>query len=90
MYCEEFEELATRYNSIIERKLDAKISGPAPEIHFGTTALGEFRPRFTLFFPTEQALDIEHKLTECFMALWYEEEMKHKIALSEVNNQVTS
>lgn len=90
MYCEEFEELATRYNSIIERKLDAKISGPAPEIHFGTTDLGEFRARFTLFCPTEQALDIEHKLTECFMALWYEEEMKHKIALSEVNNQVTN
>jgi hypothetical protein len=72
-YCEDFQEVATRYNSIIETKLDAKISGPEPEIHFGTTDLGEFRARFTLFCPTERALEIEHKLTEDFMKLWYKE-----------------
>lgn len=78
LYCEEFQELASRYNSIIERKLDAKISGPEPEIHFGTNDLGEFRASFTLFCPTEKALEIEHKLTECFMALWYDESLKNK------------
>jgi small-conductance mechanosensitive channel len=78
-YCEDFLEVATRYNSIIESKLDAKISGPEPEIHFGTTDLGEFRASFTLFCPTERALDIEHKLTEDFMKLWY----------CELNKQVT-
>ena len=72
-YCEDFQEVASRYNSIIESKLDAKISGPEPEIHFGTTELGEFKASFTLFCPTERALDIEHKLTADFMTLWYEE-----------------
>lgn len=77
-YCEEFHDVASRYNSIIERKLDATISGPEPEIHFGTTNLGEFRASFTLFCPTEKALEIEHKLTKDFMALWYKEVSEQK------------
>ncbi len=83
LYCEEFHDVATRYNSMIERKLDAKISGPAPVIHFGTTELGEFKASFTLFCPTNKALEIEHKLTECFMALWYEQTKKNKEEQSE-------
>ncbi|AQP99447.1 MULTISPECIES: mechanosensitive ion channel family protein [Pseudoalteromonas] len=84
LYCKEFEEVASRYNSIIERKLDAKISGPEPEIHFGTTDLGEFRASFTLFCPTDKALEIEHKLTECFMALWYAQALKSSTDAGEV------
>lgn len=80
-YCEEFHELASRYNAIIERKLDANISGPEPEIHFGTTNLGEFIASFTLFCPTEKALEIEHRLTEDFMTLWYEQVKKQKAHL---------
>jgi hypothetical protein len=72
-YCQEFHEVASRYNTVIERKLEAKISGPDPEIHFSTTDLGEFIANFTLFCPTEKALTIEHKLTEDFMGLWYKE-----------------
>lgn len=72
-YCEDFKEVASRYNAFIETKLEAKISGPEPEIHFATTELGEFRASFTLFCPTDKALEIEHKLTEYFMGLWYDE-----------------
>lgn len=72
-YCEDFSDVAGRYNSIIERKLDAQVSGPEPEIHFGTTELGEFKASFTLFCPIEKALEIEHKLTKDFMTLWYKE-----------------
>lgn len=73
LYCEDFSEVAGRYNSVIERKLDAHVSGPEPEIYFGTTELGEFKASFTLFCPIEKALDIEHKLTKDFMTLWYKE-----------------
>ncbi|MFT6270037.1 MAG: small-conductance mechanosensitive channel [Alphaproteobacteria bacterium] len=72
-YCEDFHDLAQRYNAIIERKLDASISGPEPEIQFSTSELGEFTVTFTLFCPTEKALEIEHKLTKDFMKLWYDE-----------------
>jgi small-conductance mechanosensitive channel len=73
LYCEGFSDVAGRYNSVIERKLDAQISGPDPEIYFGTTELGEFKASFTLFCPIEKALEIEHKLTKDFMTLWYKE-----------------
>jgi small-conductance mechanosensitive channel len=72
-YCEDFSDVAGRYNSVIERKLDAQVSGPEPEIHFGTTEIGEFKASFTLFCPIEKALEIEHKLTKDFMMLWYKE-----------------
>lgn len=72
-YCEEFSDVAGRYNSVIERKLDAQVSGPEPEIHFGTTEIGEFKASFTLFCPMEKAREIEHKLTKDFMTLWYKE-----------------
>ncbi|CAM4186105.1 mechanosensitive ion channel family protein [Pseudoalteromonas ostreae] len=83
-YCEEFQDVAGRYNSIIERKLDAKISGPEPEIHFSTTELGEFKASFTLFCPTDKALGIEHKLTAFFMELWYCEAAKQQSSNSHI------
>lgn len=70
VYCEEFYEVAARYNSIIERKLDATISGPEPEIRFSTTDIGDFKVHVTLFCPTELALSLEHKLTADFMEMW--------------------
>ncbi len=69
-YCAEFYDVAERYNSIIERTLDATISGPDPEIHFSTTELGDFQATFTLFCPTEMALELEHKLTKDFLSMW--------------------
>ena len=76
-YCEDFIEVATRYNSIIERKLDAAISGPQPEIRFSTTDIGDFKVRVILFCPTEQALELEHKLTADFMIMW--DKLKTKV-----------
>ena len=71
-YCEEFFEVASRYNAILERKLDAKITGPEPEIRFSTTDIGHFKAHITLFCPTEKALELEHKLTADFMEMWYD------------------
>lgn len=72
-YCADFKDLATRYNAALERQLGASISGPEPEIHFSTTDIGEFKARFLVFCPTEEAINIEHKITEYFMTLWYEQ-----------------
>lgn len=72
-YCEEFYDVAVRYNAIIERKLDASIFGPEPEIRFSTTDVGDFKANIKLFCPTEMAIDLEHKITSDFMQLWEEE-----------------
>lgn len=76
-YCDEFSEVAMRYNSIIEHKLDAKISGPEPEIRFSTTDIGDFKVSIKLFCPTEMAIDLEHQITADFMLLW-EGELRKK------------
>lgn len=69
-YCSDFYDVALRYNSIIERKLDAKIFGPDPEIRFSTTDIGDFKASIKLFCPTELAIELEHKITADFMSLW--------------------
>lgn len=73
LYCSEFEELAKRYNAVVERRLGSAISGPAPEIHFTTSDTGEFKASFVIFCPTEKAIHLEHQLTADFMSLWYQQ-----------------
>ena len=74
LYCEDFKDVAVRYNSLIENRLDVHISGPEPHIQIGTSDVGDTQVFFTIFCPTEKALEIEQKLTGDFMALWF----KHK------------
>lgn len=69
-YCSGFKEVAERYNSLIESRLDVRIAGPEPSIKVSTTDLGRIKLSFSLFCPTEDAIDIEQKLTSDFFALW--------------------
>jgi len=78
-YCEEFYDVAARYNAIIERKLDASIFGPDPEIRFSTTDIGDFKVNIKLFCPTDLAIDLEHKITADFMELWELEQDKKRL-----------
>lgn len=75
-YCEDFKDVAIRYNHLIENRLDVSISGPEPSIHVATSDIGDTQVFFIIFCPTETALEIEQKLTADFMALWF----KHKNA----------
>jgi len=71
-YSEHFHEVAIRYNSLIEKRLDIKISGPEPRVRITTTVEGFNIFSISLFCPTEEAVEIEQKVTEDFMAFWYE------------------
>lgn len=73
-YCEDFKDVAVRYNQLIESRLDITIAGPEPHIQVATSDIGDTQVFFTVFCPTEQALEIEQKLTSDFMAMWF----KHK------------
>ncbi|MCC2617585.1 mechanosensitive ion channel family protein [Aestuariibacter halophilus] len=70
-YCEDFHDVAVRYNQIIERRLDVKITGPDPSIRVATSELGDTEVEFTIFCPTDRALEIEHALTADFMHMWF-------------------
>jgi small-conductance mechanosensitive channel len=71
LYCEGFKEVAIRYNHLIENRLDISISGPEPHIQVATSELGDTQVIFSIFCPTEKALEIEQKLTADFMQLWF-------------------
>ena len=71
-YCDDFKDVAIRYNQLIESRLDVSIAGPEPHIQVATSELGDTQVFFTIFCPTEKAMDIEQKLTSCFMNLWFE------------------
>lgn len=72
-YCEDFKDVAYRYNQLIERQLDIVITGPEPHIQVATSDLGDTQVFFTIFCPTERAMDIEQKLTGDFMTMWFEQ-----------------
>ncbi|UPW18352.1 mechanosensitive ion channel family protein [Agarivorans sp. TSD2052] len=65
-YCADFEDVALRYNQIIEHKMGISITGPKPQIEVGTTDLGHIKIEVTIFCPTDQTMDIEQKITADF------------------------
>ncbi len=75
-HCQGFYDVANRYNMLIEKRLDVTISGPAPSISISTSDLGRNVTIVTIFCPSEQALELEQKITEDFMELWYIEKAK--------------
>ncbi|MFT5851867.1 MAG: small-conductance mechanosensitive channel [Colwellia sp.] len=72
LYCDDFKDVAIRYNQLIENRLDISIAGPEPHIQVATSELGDTQVFFTIFCPTESAMEIEQKLTADFMSLWFE------------------
>ncbi len=78
-YCDDFKDVAIRYNQLIENRLEINITGPEPHIQIATSDIGDTQVVFfTIFCPTDRALEIEQKLTRDFMLLWFE----HKKRLS--------
>jgi small-conductance mechanosensitive channel len=80
LYCDDFKDVAIRYNQLIENRLEVNIAGPKAHIQVATSEIGDTQVLFTIFCPTEQALEIEQKLTQDFMQLWFEQK---KIIASE-------
>ncbi|GAA5136432.1 mechanosensitive ion channel family protein [Thalassotalea piscium] len=78
LYCNDFNEVAIRYNQLIESRLDVNIAGPEPHIQIATSNLGDTQVFFTIFCPTDRALEIEQKLTADFMALWFKKKEQMK------------
>ena len=72
-YCAPFEEVALRYNGLIEKRLGISLPGPEASVRITSTNLGKNEFTITLFCPTNEAVGIEQRLIEDFMELWYRE-----------------
>ena len=77
LYCSDFKDVAIRYNQLIESRLDINIAGPEPHIQIATSDIGDTQVFFTIFCPTDKALEIEQKLTDDFMKLWFQHKSKN-------------
>jgi len=77
LYCLDFKDVAIRYNQLIESRLDINIAGPEPHIQIATSDIGDTQVFFTIFCPTDKALEIEQQLTNDFMRLWFEHKSKN-------------
>lgn len=80
-YCADFKDVAIRYNQLIESRLDINIEGPDPRIQIATSDIGDTQVLFTIFCPTERAMEIEQSLTADFIGFWFEQKQLEKYPL---------
>ena len=82
-YSDPHKEVAQRYNEMLEKRLGVRLPGPESSVRITTTNLGKNQFTVTVFCPTEEAVNIEQKLTEDFMRFWYVEVERLKIEKEE-------
>lgn len=68
-----FYDVATRYNSVIEKHAGVDLPGAEPHIHISSGATGEQIVHFMLFCPTEKATHLEQLIRADFMELYESE-----------------
>ncbi|MCQ1060952.1 mechanosensitive ion channel family protein [Photobacterium sp. DNB23_23_1] len=72
IHCEEFIDVARRYNGVIEKHAGVDLPGPDPHIHISTTPTGEQVVHVMLFCPTEMATHLEQQIRADFMQIYQE------------------
>lgn len=75
-YCAPFQDVAKRYGDLIEKRLGITQEGPS--VRVTTNNLGKNELTISFFCPTNEAVNIEQRLMEDFMAYWYEQREKLK------------
>jgi len=71
-HCEDFHEVATRYNSVIEKHAGVDLPGSEPHIHINSGPNGEQNIHIMIFCPTERAAHLEQLIREDFMIAYHE------------------
>lgn len=67
-----FQDVASRYSNLISNRLEIEATSTEPLIYIHTTDIANQVISITIFCPTEEAHSLEQKITERFMALWYD------------------
>ena len=73
-----FNEVAKRYNAMIEKHAGVDLPGAEPHIHITSGATGEQVVHFMLFCPTDKATHLEQEIRSDFMALYEEKFAENK------------
>ncbi|MDC5704897.1 mechanosensitive ion channel family protein [Vibrio europaeus] len=67
-----FYEVATRYNTVIEKHAGVDLPGAEPHIHITSGSTGEQIVHFMLFCPTDKATHLEQEIRADFMQIYEE------------------
>lgn len=68
-HCEDFYEVATRYNQVIERHAGVDLPGADPQVLIFTTEFGDSIVHVRIFCPTERAIELEQLIREDVITL---------------------
>jgi len=82
-YSAEFTELGVRYHSFIVQRSGMNIPPPSSSVRISTSNLGRNIFNVTLFCPTQQAVNLEQKITEDFLRFFYDKKRALKQELIE-------
>ncbi|NOI82162.1 mechanosensitive ion channel family protein [Vibrio tubiashii] len=78
-----FHEVATRYNTVIEKHAGVDLPGAEPHIHITSGSTGEQIVHFMLFCPTDKATHLEQEIRADFMQI-YEERFSNEKEVEKV------
>ena len=84
-----FQDVASRYSNLISKRLEIEATSTDPFVYIHTTKDTFQVVSITIFCPTEEAHPLEQKITEHFMALWYEK-YENQIHLTSLNQHSDS
>ena len=79
VHCEDFIEVAKRYNGVIEKHAGVDLPGADPHIHITTTSMGDQKVHYMVFCPTEKASHLEQLIRQDFMEMYHERFPKEEV-----------
>ena len=82
-HCEYFRDVAERYKGLIERHLEQEFIRIDPEVEIKTNELAKVVVKVSLFCPTAEAHELEHKMCSDWLSLWFK-------AMKEEQKQIES
>ncbi len=70
-HCAHFRDVADRYRNVIERHLDVAFISIDPDIEITTNTYAKLVVTVSIFCPTEEAVELQQKISADWMNLWF-------------------
>lgn len=71
-HCSHFNDVAERYRSFIEKRMEIDLHMLEPAVRITTNKFGKFETEISIFCPTEEAVKIEQQISTDFMKHWHD------------------
>lgn len=89
-HCEYFRDVAERYKGLIERHLEQEFIRIDPEVEIKTNELAKVVVKVSLFCPTAEAHELEHKMCSDWLSLWFKAMKEEQKALETLQGEPCS